>query len=210
VFFEVLFIASFVSLLGSLQLGPVNLYVINTALESGKKQALLIAVGGSLPEFMYCAIAVYTGDLLAESFVFNVILKYALVTVLIVLAFVFYFKKPFQSNPKNFEKLKAQPFLYVFKGFSLAALNPQLLPFWILVRAYMCTSASICIETGTQKIAFIVGAGLGAFFLLVLFSSIVDKYRKQIFKRINNRNYFKALSFIFISLALYQALKLFF
>lgn len=191
-------------------MGPVNIFVINTALSRGKSAALLCALGGSLPEFMYCGAAVYAGDLFQENPVFNLILNYTFVALLLIVALVFYFKAPMQVDFKEPENLKKQPGVYILKGFTLAILNPQLLPFWLLVRGYLNSNVVLSIQTAPQKLAFILGAGLGAFLLLFLFVVLVERYRKTIFGWINNRNYFKGLSFLFFGMALYQTGRLFF
>lgn len=46
-------ISAFASFLGSLQLGPVNLAVIQKTLNKGIKLAFFLAAGGCLPEFIY-------------------------------------------------------------------------------------------------------------------------------------------------------------
>ena len=209
-FLSVLVVASVISFLGSLQLGPVNLYVINTTLAKGKSAALLCALGGSLPEFLYCGAAVYAGDVLQDNPIFNLVLNYTFIAVLVLVALVFYFKAPTQDDFKEPENFKKQPVVYILKGFTLAILNPQLLPFWLLVRGYLTSNSVLNIQTAPQKLAFILGAGVGAFLLLFFFVMMVEKYRQTIFKWINNRNYFKALSFLFFGLALYQTGKLFF
>lgn len=209
-FFWVLVVASVISFLGSLQLGPVNLYVINTTLAKGKSAALLCALGGSLPEFMYCGAAVYAGDLLLDNPIFNLILNYTFAALLVIVGLVFYFKAPMQVDFKEPENLTKQAVVYISKGFTLAVLNPQLLPFWLLVRGYLNSNSIVSIQTAPQKLAFILGAGVGAFLLLFFFVMMVEKYRQTIFMWINNRNYFKVLSFLFFGLALYQTWKLFF
>ena len=57
----IFFAATLTSFIGSLQLGPVNLFVIDTALNKNKANAYWVALGGVMPEFMYCALAVYSG-----------------------------------------------------------------------------------------------------------------------------------------------------
>ena len=58
--------SSIVSFFGSLQLGPVNLFVINSTLFRNRKTAYYVAIGGCIPEFIYCALAVFANSYLLE------------------------------------------------------------------------------------------------------------------------------------------------
>ena len=90
-----------VSFLGSLQLGPVNLFVINSVLFDTKRTALYVALGGCLPEFIYCGLAVYANNYLLQSDTFHFYFKLVFIIILIVIGFVFLFKKPSQISFKN-------------------------------------------------------------------------------------------------------------
>ena len=125
-----------VSFIGSLQLGPVNLFVINSALHDSKKAAYYIAIGGCLPEFIYCALAVFANSYLLNYEWLIISFKIAFIIVLLIVGFVFYFKKQYSIIIKNDILAKQKPIQYILKGFSLAALNPQLLPFWVFVQVY--------------------------------------------------------------------------
>ncbi|MBT8326680.1 MAG: LysE family transporter, partial [Bacteroidia bacterium] len=54
-----LFVAGVLSFWGSLQLGLVNVAVIETAISKGRKPAIWLAIGGVLPEIPYTLIAIY-------------------------------------------------------------------------------------------------------------------------------------------------------
>jgi len=132
----ILLAATFISFLGSLQLGPVNLFVINCALFESKRTAFFVAIGGCIPEFIYCALAVFANGYLLEYGGLITAIKIVFIALLIAIGITLYFKK--QSTViQKYESSAAKPSIkYIFKGFSLAILNPQLLLFWIFVQGF--------------------------------------------------------------------------
>lgn len=193
-----------VSLIGSLQLGPVNLFVINSTLQSGRKTAYYIAIGGCLPEFIYCALAVFANSYLLNYEWLIITFKIAFIVVLIIVGLVFYFKKQSSVTIKNDIHVTQKPMQHIFKGFSLAALNPQLLPFWMFVQVYFNSTKFLEIQSNLQKFSYILGAGVGAFILLALLLQIVSKYKQIFLRYLNNKYYFKALSLLFFAIAGHQ------
>lgn len=193
-----------VSFIGSLQLGPVNLFVINSALHSGRKTAYYIAIGGCIPEFIYCSLAVFANSyLLNYEWLINAF-KIVFIVVLLIVGFVFYFKKQSSITIKNDILTNQKPIQHIIKGFSLAALNPQLLPFWVFVQVYFNSTKFLVIQSNLQKISYIAGAGIGAFILLALLVKIVSKYKQIFLRYLNSKYYFKALSLLLFVIAGHQ------
>lgn len=193
-----------VSFIGSLQLGPVNLFVINSVLHDGKKAAYFIAIGGCLPEFIYCALAVFANNYLLNYEWLIITFKIAFIVVLLIVGFVFYFKKQSSITIKNDILANQKPIQHILKGFSLAALNPQLLPFWVFVQVYFNSTKFLEIQSNLQKFSYIMGAGIGAFILLALLVQIVSKYKQIFLRYLNNKYYFKALSLLLFVIAGHQ------
>ena len=87
-------------------------------------------------------------------------------------------------------------------------LNPQLLPFWFFSLVYI--SKYFSINTLSAKYAFVLGTGVGAFahtrgFCSTNASCIIYESRKVLKKYPINR----LMAFVFIGLALIQAIKTF-
>lgn len=174
-----------------------------------KKEALWAAFGGSVPEYIYCMLAVYMNSFFEDNTLFQTIFQITFVIVLFAISIVFWVKKENQTIATEGDKSKAPLFCF-FKGFSLAILNPQLLPFWVFVQVYFNSVKFLEIQSGSQKISFILGAGTGAFILLTILIILVNKYKMQILRYINNKFYFKALSILFFAIAIQQLNKLIF
>lgn len=205
-FLLILLFSSVVSFIGSLQLGPVNLYVINTVLFNSRKEALWVAFGGCLPELIYCFLAVYMNSFFQSNQLFKIIFQVIFVIILVIIAITFWFKK---NKSITAERPKSRPPLVSFlKGFSLAVLNPQLLPFWMFVEIYFNSLQFTQIQSDSQKTAFIIGAGTGAIILLLSLITLVHKYKLLILSYISNKFYFKLLSIVFILIAIQQFTKI--
>ncbi len=205
----IFFASSLISFFGSLQLGPVNLFVIDAALYKSKKAALLVAFGGVLPEIVYCSLAVLSGNFIQETIFFQVYFKIFFILVLIVLGFYFMLKKSKQVvlGAHDFKKSERNVH-YTIKGFSLAIMNPQLLPFWVIVLGYFNTSEKLRITNFYEKISFILGSAFGAFLMLIVLMQIVLKFKDQILDKINTRIFPLILSFLFFAIAFQQIYSL--
>jgi threonine/homoserine/homoserine lactone efflux protein len=189
---------------GSLQLGPVNLYVINSTLFRDKYAAYCVAVGGCIPEFIYCSLAVYANDYLSQFKTFELVLRIGLILILLVLAAWYLMKKNTKVEVTiNSNNLRSGGKAFI-KGFSLALLNPQLLPFWIIIQVYFNTIALLKLIGTLQRISFILGAGIGAFCLLSILIQLVDKHKEKILSKINFNYFNKALGILFLIIAMQQ------
>ncbi|MGQ0827358.1 MAG: hypothetical protein ACT4ON_03070 [Bacteroidota bacterium] len=181
---------------------------MNAVLYNDKKTAFFIAVGGTFPEFIYCALAVYANSFLQSSDIVQLVLKIVFIIVLITTGFVFWFKK---NIPVNFDislNPTANTIKYVRKGFLLAAFNPQLLPFWVFTQVYFNSIKFLQIKSGIHQISFILGSGLGAFMLLTILIFIINRYKTEILNYYNNNYYSKTLSMLFLAIAIHQMVLL--
>lgn len=205
----IVFLAScLASFIGSLQLGPVNLFVINSVLYQNKRAAFFVAIGGSFPEFLYCALAVYANAFLQQSSLFQIGFRCAFILILLVIAYVFWKKQPgVIADYKEIEHSK-KDFKNALKGFSLAGLNPQLLPFWMFAHIFFNSIYFLKTTSKWHTISFILGSGFGAFVFLILLLMIVNKYKLQLLSYINNQYYFKALSILFFAISIQQLVVL--
>ncbi len=203
----IFFISCLVSFIGSLQLGPVNLYVISTTLFSQKKLAYWVAIGGSIPEFFYCYAAVYAHSFFEQNITLQIIFRLIFILLLLCISIIFWIKKTEEASldESSMTNSASKSFL---KGFTLASFNPQLLPFWIFVQVYFNSINLLKIETNNQKWALILGSGFGAFILLISIIMLVSKYRMQLLKQFSNKLYLKALSFVFFCIAIQQIIHL--
>lgn len=135
-----LLLGTFISFFAAMPLGPVNLAIVQTALKHGRFQAILVALGSSLVELIYCLLAVWGMDILfknqQDQEVFMMVLK-LLSTPLILSLGVFNLMRYVKTDEEEAEGRKATAHGGLLLGFSLNLFNPMLLPFWLMVTAYL-------------------------------------------------------------------------
>lgn len=203
----ILICSSLASFIGSLQLGPVNMFVIDSTLTKNKKSAYLVAIGGCLPEFVYCGLAVFTGSLFLHHATIFFAFKVLLVVFMTVIGCFYLLKKP--VDKVNSTQPPARSYFGNFlKGFSLAILNPQLLPFWLFMMVYFQSINFLEIKSLVDKFAYIAGAGLGAFALLALIISTIEKFKTKITVYLNNKYYNKFIALLFFAIAIQQLISI--
>ena len=205
----IFFSSCIASFIGSLQLGPVNLFVIDTTINKNKVSAFWVALGGVIPEFIYCSLAVFSGGYFMRNQTVFLLFKIVLIAVLTIVAFVYFFKKHKSKviNTKT-SKVQLNPIAFFLKGFSLAILNPQLLPFWMFIMVYFNSIKFLTLTSRFDKISYIFGAGFGAFILLVSIILTINNNRERIVRLINNKYYYKALAILFFAIAMQQLVTL--
>jgi threonine/homoserine/homoserine lactone efflux protein len=203
-------IASCISFLGSLQAGPLNLYVLNTALSKNRKTAIFVAIGGILPEIIYSILALLALGQMNQFEWLVRFLKIVFSVILVILALVLWFKKSKEigAESTSVRALNLPAIQAISKGFVVAGFNPQLFPFWLFVLIELDATFDLKVVNMYDKVSFCLGTAFGAFclqYMLILFS---EKFSTKI-KRIAAHPYFyKIISFFFVSLALQQLFSL--
>ena len=195
------FLAAAISFWGSLQLGPVNVCVIQTALAHGKRQALIVATGGALPEIIYSSLAVAGATIIEQYPSLMHGFSWAVIVLLFILG-IYYFFKPYHEI-----KVKPSQGAGFAKGFLLAILNPQLMPFWLGVLVYM--RGYVNFYNGTlfsPYIAFVIGTAAGAWALLFTFTKLAIAYKKKL-KEILHHNLNRIVGGLFIILAIVELVR---
>lgn len=199
IIFLIVFIISF---LGSIHPGPLNVSVVEITLKNSLKSGLIMATGGVIPEFIYSWLAI-EGTLFFQrnAVIFNG-LQWAMVLVLIAMGTATIF-----SKNKEIKTTIVSSGLFL-KGFLLSILNPQLLVFWLLITVYFQGIEFLQIDTIFEKIAFVLGTGIGAFALNYLYAIWANSKKDFIFKHINQKLFNLLIGGSFLVMAVFQFVKL--
>jgi threonine/homoserine/homoserine lactone efflux protein len=197
-------ITFFISFVGSIHPGPLNLSVIQTTLQKGISAALLLAFGGVIPEIIYGYLAV-EGVMIFEQYpiVFN-IMQWAVVPILLFLGIqqIITSRKPKQIlKPSNVNQT-------AFKGFLLSITNPQLLPYWVVILVNYQNYKFLRISELSDKIFFVLGTSTGAFALNYVYAYIAYKQRERIFKYLNENRFEQIIAWTFVVMGILQGVKL--
>ena len=197
-------ITFFISFVGSIHPGPLNLSVIQTTLQKGFYPALLLALGGVIPEIIYGYLAV-EGVMIFEKYpvVFN-IMQWAVVPILLGLGIkqIIASRKPrLIINPSNIVQGASQ-------GFFLSLFNPQLLPYWIVILINYQNYNSLKITELSDKLFFVLGTSTGAFALNYVYAYITYRQKERIFRYLNESHFEQIIGWTFILMGLLQIIKL--
>lgn len=194
-----------ISFIGSIQIGVVNLAVVQATLYQNFRVGILVAIGGSIPELIYAFIALKCVVYMQENQYLVSWLNLLTIPFFALIGLSYLFRKePNKIENSVFDNYKKTNF---FKGFLLGMLNPQLLPFWFFVLVFL--SKSFSISGLAAKYAFVLGAGLGAFSILILFAYLANRYNKRIKEILSRFSMNRIIGWLFLFFALIQIFKTF-
>jgi threonine/homoserine/homoserine lactone efflux protein len=211
-----IFVVTFnISFLGSVHPGPLNLSVIQTTLQKNITNALFVAIGGVIPEIIYGLMAIEGVLFFEKNPAIFQIMQWAVVPILLILGIMNLLKKSKKSDNKAIENFKAidlidkyHLFAEIPKGFILSIFNPQLCPFWTVILINYQNYNYLKINELSNKIAFVLGASIGAFALNYLYARIAESKKDLIFGYINIQKVDIILGITFIGMAILQTIKL--
>ena len=152
------------SFLGSIPPGTLNLSVLQLGLEGKTKIAWRFALAVTIIEYPYTWLAIQfeywitSNPLVIENFQ----LITAVVMTTIGAGNLVAVRKPSRFT----EKFQSSGFR---RGLILSALNPQALPFWVGVTAYLKAQGWITLSSTVLLHSYVLGTSFGVFVLLSLF-----------------------------------------
>lgn len=193
-------IVCLISFAGSIHPGPVNLAVVQTTLSQNQRAGLWLALGGSLPEIAYSALAAGGLMLIPADSRWWVVLMYAPIPVLLGAGIASFRQKPVVLS----QAVGAGTSFPFWKGVALAATNPQLLPFWSAVWLYLSSHRVVPVGYAASQWVFALGTSAGAFALLVSVALLANWQRQRIVHYLNGRWINRLTGLAFIGMALWQ------
>jgi threonine/homoserine/homoserine lactone efflux protein len=173
--FQAFLVGTIASFIGSIPPGTLNILVLQLGLENKLKAALRFSLAVAIIEYPYAWIAVaFEGWVSASPAVqANFKLLAASVMVLLGLIGLWGARKPSATTVK----LQDSGFV---RGLILSILNPQAIPWWIAVTAYLKSEGWIFLDTAAKVHAYVLGTSLGALALLVLLAFAAQRVSKFI------------------------------
>ncbi|MCY7360239.1 MAG: LysE family translocator [Rudanella sp.] len=198
-------LVSIISFAGSIHPGTVNLAVIQTTLLQSRRAGLWLALGGSLPEIGYSALAAGGAMLIPMDAAWVKFLPYLPIPVFLLAGLAALRQKPVELVAVASGGYTTFPF---WKGVALSSTNPQLLPFWSAVWIYLSGAMLVPANQPGSQWVFAVATASGAFGLLVLVSFVANRYRQRVLQYLNNLWINRLIAGTFISMALWQFIRL--
>lgn len=167
---QVFIIGAVLSFIGSIPPGTLNVLVLQMGLEKKVRQALRFALAVAIVEYPYTWIAVVFEHWIMSSAV--VLANFQLLGA-VVMTTLGAFSLWAARKPTNFS-VKFQESGFV-RGLVLSVLNPQAIPFWIGVTAYLKMQGWIDLGTGWRLHSYILGTSVGAFILLSMLALLANR-----------------------------------
>lgn len=160
---QVFIVGAVFSFLGSIPPGTLNILVLQLGLENKVKTAMRFALAVAIIEYPYAWIAVVFEDIITSSPIItkNFQLLGALVMTAIGLIMVWSARKPSEFSVKFSES-------GFRRGLILSILNPQAIPFWIAVTAYLKVEGWIVLDTNAKIHSYVLGTSVGVLLLLTI------------------------------------------
>ncbi len=164
---------------GSLTFGPVNLCVVDTTVRYNLRAGLWFATAAALIEGAQSFLALAFGEY------YPVFLRRYPWVHLVVLAFFVALGIAFLRRSKSSgsqESAQTRGGRHFAQGLVIAAMNPQGIPFWILVLAYLQSVQWFEISAQTHRLGiglFLAGVVAGKFGALSLFSLLSNAINRR-------------------------------
>ena len=198
-------ITFFISFVGSIHPGPLNISVIQTTFQKGFFSALILAFGGVIPEIIYGFLAVESVMIFEKhTIVFNM-MQWAVVPIVLVLGI-----QQIINSQKPRKIIKPSKILdnSALKGFFLSLFNPQLLPYWVVILINYQSYSFLKISDLFDKFSFVLGTSTGAFALNYVYAYMAYKHREKIFRYLNENRFEQLIGWTFVGMGVLQTFKL--
>ncbi len=190
--------------LGGLAFGPINLSVVDITLKKGVRAAISFCAAAAMAELIHSTAALLFGKIISRKIDELPELKLLVIIFFVILGVYFILKKD-NTKVEISEDSKRSNFL---NGFIIAILNPQTIPYWIFVLAYLKSSTNH-IDLKSWYILFLLaGAAVGKFFILGSYAYL----SKYIENRTNNLRAYvsNAIGGLLLAVGVFQVIKYFF
>jgi len=167
---KVFLIGAIASFLGSIPPGTLNILVLQLGLENKLKAALRFALAVALIEYPYTWIAVEFEAWITSSPAIQQHFKLLAASVMIILGIIGIWTA--QKPTKVAVKMQESGFV---RGLFLSILNPQAIPWWVGVTAYLKSEGFVVLDTPLRVHSYVLGTSIGALALLILLALLAER-----------------------------------
>ncbi|NJN28002.1 MAG: LysE family transporter [Cyclobacteriaceae bacterium] len=191
------------SFLGGVAFGPINLSVVDITLKRNLSAALRFSLAAALVEIAQAAIAVLFGKIISRKIAEIPELKLIIIAFFIALGLYFMFKRD-SPQAEASGSAKKSNFL---NGLIVAILNPQAIPYWIFVLAYLKSNHLLYLNSW-HFLLFLIGVSLGKFIVLGLYGYLSEHIKKHTHHL--NEYVSKGIGALLLAVGLVQCIQYFF
>ncbi len=201
--FILLILGLFLSALGAIAPGLINLAVAERTMKRGFRPGIMVAIGAAVTQLIYTFIAIFFIDAITKNAMIGDFIRWTAVLVFLILG-VFYLSRKV-TVPKQVEVGSSHK--HFGYGMMIAAMNMLIIPTWIFIglwlRSYGYDFAGL-----RDILTIALGSGLGA---MGIFLGYVYLARYIVNRLANVTKYInKTLGYIFIGLATVQLIRIYY
>lgn len=200
---SILFITFIISFLGTLPLGPINLSMVDVTLRNNLRAGFWFSVAAAFVEMGQSVVALQGSSWISQFLTNSIWTKVIVFAVFCTLGLLFFFKKNTAIN-QDISVRRGKHFAY---GLLIAFLNPQAIPFWLVVLALLESAQIMSIHMGSPLLniaSFLLGTSLGKLGALMLFGILSEPIVRRASVIRNNLN--RIIGLILIVLGISQGI----
>lgn len=128
--FRIFFTGLFISFLGCIPFGALNLAAMQISISDGIVQAILFTLGAAAVEMLYVRISLRAIDWVRKQEKFFMVLEWAALLLVLVLGFTTIFSTHNGDNSSYKNPLLSYTLPKFLLGVMMSAVNPMQIPFW--------------------------------------------------------------------------------
>ncbi len=155
---RILFTGLFISFLGSLPLGSLNIAAMQISISDGMIPALMFSLGSLLAEVIYVRISLVAMDWVRRQKLFFKVLEWVTLLIVVALAISSFYAAFHPGVKKNV--ILSSTLHRFWLGLFMSALNPVQIPFWFGWSTVLF-SKKILEPRNSHYNIYIIGIGLG-------------------------------------------------
>jgi threonine/homoserine/homoserine lactone efflux protein len=157
---KIFFTGMFISFLGSLPLGTLNVAAMQLAITYGYTQAILFSLGSLLVEMIYVRVSLVGIDWIRKQEKIFKILEWITLLIVVALAISSFYAALHPKTGKNI--FLDSPLPRFVLGATMCAVNPVQIPFWFGWSTVLFTK-KVLLPKNSHYNSYIIGIGLGTF-----------------------------------------------
>ncbi len=157
---KIFFTGMFISFLGSLPLGTLNVAAMQLSISDGYTQAILFSLGSLLVEMIYVRISLVGIDWIRKQQKIFKILEWVTLAIVLALAVSSFYAALHPTTEKNIILSSTLPRFIL--GAMMCALNPVQIPFWFGWSTVLFTK-KVLLPRNDNYNSYILGIGIGTF-----------------------------------------------
>src|SRR5215467_1445551 len=157
---RIFFTGMFISFLGSLPLGTLNVAAMQISISDGYTQALLFSLGSLLVEMIYVRVSLVGMDWIRKQKNIFRILEWVTLLIVVALAVSSFYAALHPKTEKNIILSSTLPKFVL--GATMCAVNPVQIPFWFGWSTVLFTK-KVLLPKNSHYNFYIIGIGIGTF-----------------------------------------------